>query len=228
MLQTRDQREPHQIQFEQEQAAKRRRAQGAATTGATLDDATTLAEQGTLLMQKGNYADALVVYDRCLSIQLGHLGDMHPMVSHTVDLMGVALLRIGSATEAQEAFTKALQIQEHIHGAGNHPDWALTVMHLGQSFELEAENLVRDEKGWERQMEDLTERAYDYYEKALAVFVSRVEEGEPDLDIANIYHCMGNVHNIRSEWMEALRRFKTALSFKVRPSFHVLREVHAT
>ncbi len=32
---------------------------------ATLDDATTLAEKGTILMSKGNYNDALVTYDRC-------------------------------------------------------------------------------------------------------------------------------------------------------------------
>ena len=74
-------------------------------SGATLDEATTLAEQGTILMSRGNYADALVIYDRCLSIQLAHLGDMHPMVSHTVDLMGVALLRIGNAGEAMEVIS---------------------------------------------------------------------------------------------------------------------------
>jgi hypothetical protein len=32
---------------------------------ATLDDATTLAEKGTILMSKGNYNDALITYDRC-------------------------------------------------------------------------------------------------------------------------------------------------------------------
>ncbi len=63
-----------------------------------------LAEHGTLLMSKGNYGGALVTYDRCLSIQLQHLGDMHPIVAHTVDLMGVALLRIGSAAEVRHIY----------------------------------------------------------------------------------------------------------------------------
>ena len=77
-------------------------------SGATLDDAVNLAEKGTLFMREGNYADALVTYDKCLSVQLTHLGDLHPMVAHTVDLMGVALLRIGHAEEALETFEKAV------------------------------------------------------------------------------------------------------------------------
>jgi len=46
--------------------------------------------------------------------------------------------------------------------------------------------------------------------------MSRIEEGEPDVDVANIYHCLGNIHNIRGEYMEALRRYKTALSYKIK------------
>jgi len=48
----------------------RKRAQVNAVKTATLDDATTLAEKGTMLMSRGNYNDALVIYDKCLSIQL--------------------------------------------------------------------------------------------------------------------------------------------------------------
>jgi hypothetical protein len=87
-------------------------------SGASLDEATTLAEQGTILMSRGNYADALVIYDRCLSIQLAHLGDMHPMVSHTVDLMGVALLRIGNAGEAMEVIIVSLPALYLVCGIG--------------------------------------------------------------------------------------------------------------
>eukprot|EP00960_Hanusia_phi_P009530 276145-Hanusia_phi.AAC.4 len=114
--------------------------------------------KGTLLMSKGHYKNALVIYDKreqgalgkeedvekgkgengcqgegffqeeeeeeeeehrkteaiqCLAIQLKHLGDLHPIVAHTVDLMGVALLRVGAAEEALETFEKAAYIYEN-------------------------------------------------------------------------------------------------------------------
>ena len=50
---------------------------------------------------------------QCLAIQLKHLGDLHPIVAHTVDLMGVALLRVGAAEEALETFEKAAYIYEN-------------------------------------------------------------------------------------------------------------------
>jgi hypothetical protein len=48
-------------------------AQGACGEGDVMDAGVgrrALAEKGTMLMSKGFYGDALVVYDKCLSIQL--------------------------------------------------------------------------------------------------------------------------------------------------------------
>eukprot|EP00802_Teleaulax_amphioxeia_P008353 Tamp_08361.p1 GENE.Tamp_08361~~Tamp_08361.p1 ORF type:complete len:316 (+),score=81.97 Tamp_08361:244-1191(+) len=172
------------------------------------------------MMSKGNYNDALVIYDKCLSIQLSHLGDLHPMVAHTVDLMGVALLRLGNGQEALETFEKAVYIYEQSSGHGT-PDWALCVMHVGQAFELLAESqrgpgdTAQDIKAKQGTVDNYTERAYEMYEKALDVFQARAEANEADLDVANVVMAMGNVHNIRGEFMEALRKYKYSLEHKI-------------
>lgn len=207
------QEEEYQAPQQQQEKAKPRRS---AAASASLDDATALAEKGTLLMSKGSYGDSLVVYDKCLAIQLQHLGDRHPIVAHTVDLMGVALLRLGNAEEALETFEKAVYIVEQIYGAGNHPDWAMTVFHAGQAYELEAFNYDREKKDANQVMEHLTDKAYELYEKALEVFQARIEANEPDLDVANVVHAMGNVHLMRGEHMEAMRKFKYALEVKIK------------
>ena len=208
----------HQIAFEQQEARKKQAAQMA--TSATLDDATTLAEKGTIMMSKGNYADALALYDKCLSIQLAHLGDRHPIVAHTIDLMGVALLRLGNGQEALETFEKSVYIYEQSSGHGT-PDWALTVLHCGQAFELMAENTRKVSDGKtevlkkQADRDNYQERAYEMYEKALDVFQSRADANEADLDVANVVMAMGNIHNMRGEYMEALRKYKFSLEHKI-------------
>jgi len=208
----------HQVAFDQAESQKQ--AQARASSAATLDDATTLAEKGTISMSKGSYNDALISFDRCLAIQLAHLGDLHPVVAHTVDLMGVALLRLGNGQEALETFEKAVYIYEQSSGQGT-PDWALVVMHSGQAFELLAENTraptdtLADSKAKKNEMDNYTERAYEMYEKALDVFQAQADADEADLDVANVIMSMGNVHNIRGEYMEALRKYKYSLQHKI-------------
>jgi len=98
------------------------------------------------------------------------------------------------------------------------PEWALVVMHVGQAYELEAENYPRgdgDDKEADKAVEALTDKAMELYERALQVFEQNQHGDEADLDVANIAHCMGNVHNIRGEYMEAIRQYKFALENKI-------------
>ena len=94
-------------------------------------------------------------------------------------------------------------------------------MHVGQAFELLAENTrgvtdtQADIKNKKNVVDDYTERGYEMYEKALDVFQARAEANEADLDVANVVMAMGNIHNIRGEYMEALRKFKYSLEHKI-------------
>mmetsp|Transcript_6878 Transcript_6878/g.21496 ORF Transcript_6878/g.21496 Transcript_6878/m.21496 type:complete len:312 (-) Transcript_6878:595-1530(-) len=154
-----------QQQQQQQNAGKRR----SASATASLDEATAHAEKGTVLMSKGSYAQALQTYDKCLSIQLQHLGDRHPIVAHTVDLMGVALLRLGHAEEALETFEKAVHVFEQADladdGLLNKPEWALAVMHAGQAYELEAFNQDPEAKDARQSTEALLDKAMELYHK---------------------------------------------------------------
>ena len=38
---------------------------------------------------------------------------------------------------------------------------------------------------------------------------------QADLDVANVVMAMGNIHNIRGEYMEALRKYKFSLEHKI-------------
>uniref|UniRef100_A0A7S4N7W4 Kinesin light chain n=1 Tax=Guillardia theta TaxID=55529 RepID=A0A7S4N7W4_GUITH len=185
------------------------------TAEAALTDAMSYQENAVQFMRKGRYAEALQFYDKCLKIQLKALGDLHPLVAQTIDFMGVALLRLDRAYDALETFEKSLAIYQHLGGAGKRVDWALTVMHVGQALELQAENIPKKvSQLQDNQIDKLTKEALAKYNMALEVF-KVLEREDPDIDIANIMHCKGNVYNIRGQYKEALRHFKYALGDKL-------------
>mmetsp|Transcript_20886 Transcript_20886/g.17316 ORF Transcript_20886/g.17316 Transcript_20886/m.17316 type:complete len:279 (+) Transcript_20886:197-1033(+) len=135
-------------------------------------------------------------------------------------MMGVALLRLGNGQESLETFEKAVYIHEKSTGQGT-ADWALVVMHVGQAFELMADNTKKvtdtmaDFNKKKGEFDNYTERAYEMFEKALDVFQAQAEANEADLDVANVMMAMGNIHNIRGEYMEALRKYKFSLEHKI-------------
>jgi len=153
-------------------------------------------------------------YDKMLVIQLQILGDQHPIVAQTIDLMGCCFLRLGRHKDAAEALEKALDIYRILGQEGKNVDWALTKMHLGQAHELEAEQVPMMTNRIPEEVNRLTDRAFGEYQSALEVF-NVLEREEIDIDVANIMHCMGNLHNLRGEYVAALRRFKLALSDKI-------------
>ncbi|EKX47277.1 hypothetical protein GUITHDRAFT_137468 [Guillardia theta CCMP2712] len=161
------------------------------TAEAALTDAMSYQENAVQFMRKGRYAEAL-------QIQLKALGDLHPLVA-----------------QALETFEKSLAIYQHLGGAGKRVDWALTVMHVGQALELQAENIPKKvSQLQDNQIDKLTKEALAKYNMALEVF-KVLEREDPDIDIANIMHCKGNVYNIRGQYKEALRHFKYALGDKL-------------
>mmetsp|Transcript_27728 Transcript_27728/g.66022 ORF Transcript_27728/g.66022 Transcript_27728/m.66022 type:complete len:460 (-) Transcript_27728:132-1511(-) len=192
-----------------------------------LDDATAYQEKGLNMMRNGRLKEAMVLFDQCLRTQLNTLGPEHPFVAQTMDLMGVLLLKNGKPREAFEVFEKCTWIYERRHGGTPPPlddptviDWALTVMHMGQAKELEAESVVVREDGGGKEgvldptVDRLTREAMREYDRSHEIF-STVEVEIPDLDLANILHCKGSVYNIRQEFREAFVNLRLALKDKI-------------
>lgn len=138
--------------------------------------------------------------------------------------MGVTLLKMGKPGEAYEAFEKALWVYEQKHG-GPPPkeddkviDWALTIMHMGQAKELEAESIVVPANAaidrLDPTVDRLTREAMHEYDRAHQIF-GTVEVEIPDIDIANIMHCKGSLHNVRHEYKKAYQHLRMALNDKI-------------
>lgn len=180
----------------------------------TLDDAAALSEKGMFLMRDGRYTDAMKCFDAMLRIHLQILGDRHPVVAQTIDMMGCCFLRLGRHADAEEALEKSLEIYALLGQTGRSVDWAMSMMHMGQAHEAEAEMLAPIEGKIPPEVNRLTDKAFEEFQQALEVF-NVLEREDPDIDIANIMHCMGNLHNIRHEYVAALRRFKLALADKI-------------
>jgi tetratricopeptide (TPR) repeat protein len=67
---------------------------------------------GSVMMAKGQYGDALAVYEKSLSICEASFGVNSPEVAHRYDLIGRAFQKLGNLDEALQSFERALKIRE--------------------------------------------------------------------------------------------------------------------
>jgi tetratricopeptide (TPR) repeat protein len=140
-----------------------------------------------------NYATALPLYERALSICEKVLGPEHPHVASTLNNLAALYESMGNYTEALPLYERALSIREKVLGP-EHPDVAATLNNLAGLYES---------------MGNYTE-ALPLYERALSICEKVLGTEHPYVastlnNLAWLYESIGN-------YTEALPLYKRALS----------------
>jgi tetratricopeptide (TPR) repeat protein len=142
-----------------------------------------------------NYATALPLYERALSIREKVLGPEHPHVATTLNNLAALYRLMGNYTEALPLYERDLGISEKVLGP-EHPDVATTLNNLAELY---------------RFMGNYTE-ALPLYERALSISEKVLGPEHPGVattlnNWAGLYQSMGN-HT------EALPLYERALSIR--------------
>ena len=69
--------------------------------------------------QRGEYAEALTVYEEALEIQLKSLGNSHPAVAVTISNIGLINYQTRNYTKALDHYQEALRIRRDAFGENN-------------------------------------------------------------------------------------------------------------
>ena len=93
------------------------------------------------MQAQGKYDEALVYYQKALTIRIKVLGEEHPDVATSYNNIGAALEAQGKYDEALVYYQKALTIRIKVLGEG-HPDVATSYNNIGSPW-IPKENTTR-------------------------------------------------------------------------------------
>jgi tetratricopeptide (TPR) repeat protein len=147
------------------------------------------------LVYTANYAAALPLYERTLSISEKVLGPEHPKVVDTLNNLALLYQSLGNNTEALPLYERALSISEKVLGP-EHPSVAAILNNLA---------------GFYQSMANYT-KALSLYERTLSIGKKVLGPEHPDVattlnNLAGLYQLMGN-------YTEALPLYERALSIR--------------
>ena len=154
---------------------------------------------GQTLYKQGNYPEALVWYNKALTISEKVLGKEHPSTATTYNNIAVVYDNMGKYPLALEWYEKDLKISEKVLGK-EHPDTATTYNNIAGVY---------------NDMGDYN-KALEWYNKALAIREKVLGKEHPETattynNIALVYHKMGE-YPTALEWYEkALTIFEKVL-----------------
>jgi tetratricopeptide (TPR) repeat protein len=140
-----------------------------------------------------NYASALDLYERVLSISKKELGPEHPEVVSTLNNLAVLYKSMGNYTEALPLYERALSISEKVLGQ-EHPSVASTLNNLA---------------GLYKSMGNYAE-ALPLYERALSIREKVLGQEHPS--VASTLHSLAGLYKSIGNYAEALPLYERTLS----------------
>ena len=160
-----------------------------------LDDAYSYHEIGMKYYQNGNYKNALINFQKCLSIREKNLGKEHPDTAASYNNIGLVYISIGDYPKALEFYTKALGVQEKVLGK-EHRYTATSYSNIGAVY-----NDLGDYP-----------KALEFYTKALGVQEKVLGKEHPDTAVS--YNNIGAVYTSIGDYPKALEFYTKALDIR--------------
>ena len=155
----------------------------------------TLENIAKLYDKKGDYENALKIFEKILLIREKILGVENPYTAASYNNIGFVYRNIGDYNKALEYYNKALEIQEKVFGL-QHPDTATSYNNIGA---------VYDNIGDYNKALEYYNRALEVREKVLGVQHSYT---------ANSYNNIGNSYNSLGDYDKAIEYHNKALKIR--------------
>ncbi len=155
--------------------------------------ATTLANLGTLLHERGRLPEAERAFDEALAVGRAVYGAEHPKLAATLNNLARLRLDQGRYAEAEHGLREALAMQEHALGP-EHAETANTLDNLGQALVMQGRSA----------------EAEPLYQRALAI--ARARLGPRHTRVARLLNNLGDTAQTRQDLPAAERFYREALA----------------
>ncbi|CAF1442116.1 unnamed protein product [Adineta steineri] len=159
------------------------------------DEAPIYHQLGWIKNNQGKYEEALILYEKSLTIDQKLLPPNHPDLTMSYNNIGLVHYNMGNYPKALSSHKKALEIRQQSLPP-NHPDLAMSYNNIGEVH---------------RNMRNYL-KSLSSHEKALEIRQQSLPSNHPDL--ASSYNNIGPVHSNMGNYPKALSYFEKAVEIQ--------------
>ncbi len=160
-----------------------------------LQEAKRLEQSGIEQYQKGQYAQALELFQRSLVIKEQVLGTNHPEVATTLNNLALSYAAQGEYSKAEPLYQRSLALRERVLGA-NHPDVAQSLNNLA---------LLYRKQGQYSKVEPL-------YQRSLAILQQTLGASHPN--VAAVLNNLAGLYQAQGEYSKAEPLLQRSLAIR--------------